>query len=189
MPDAVGDEVPDARGFDRLQMRPPNGFIMDVNCGSPSDTPDPLPAPSTSATSSTGPQVDMSALAAKRGKLSVSQPTRPAPVIVTPDTPLDSEGRPTTWTNERVQELSGQGGPLTSRAVVQGVKRQLDLPDNATMVANSEATAPPTFGPPKSVTLFDTEGNPIDIAPPTMPPVPESSTTINLLRRSSLLRR
>src|SRR6185369_14083517 len=87
MPDAVGDEVPDARGFDRLQMRPPNGFIMDVNCGSPSDTPDPLHAPSTSATSSTGPQVDMSALAAKRGKLSVSQPTRPAPVIVTPGTP------------------------------------------------------------------------------------------------------
>jgi hypothetical protein len=124
--------VPDARGFGRLQMRPPNRFIMDVKCGSPSGTPDPLLAPSTSATSSTGPQVDMSALAAKRRKLSASQPTRPAPVIVTPDTLFDSEGRPATWTIERVQEFSGQGGPLTSRAVVQGVKRQLDFPRHAT---------------------------------------------------------
>jgi hypothetical protein len=78
--------------------------------------------------------------------------------VSSPASVADSEGRPATWTNEKVIQLSRQGDP---RAIQQGRLRQLDLPDNANLVANKEAKVTPSVGAPRSVTLFDSDGNPV----------------------------
>lgn len=93
-------------------------------------------------------------------------PAAPEPSpIVTPDA-APSEGRPATWRDFTgggkigVADLSRGGGPLSFDAATQAKLRQLDVP-NVGMVADPRATAAPTLNTPKSVTLFDAQGNAI----------------------------
>jgi len=84
----------------------------------------------------------------------------PSP-IVEPSAPVpESEGRPATWKNSKVAELSGQGGPLTRPAAVQAQLRQLNVP-NVNLIADPNATMTPSVGTPKSVTRFNTTGQPV----------------------------
>ena len=43
---------------------------------------------------------------------------------------------------------------------IQQAVRGLNLPDNANLVSNKAATVTPSIGTPKSVTVFDAQGNP-----------------------------
>lgn len=94
------------------------------------------------------------------------EPATPEPSpIVTPDA-APSEGRPATWRDFTgggkvgVADLARGGGPLSFDAATQAKLRQLDVP-NVGMVADPRATAAPTLNAPKSVTLFDAQGNAI----------------------------
>lgn len=59
--------------------------------------------------------------------------------VVTPANPVESEGRPATWTNASISDLSRRGGPLAFDAAKQAQLRQLDVPDVG-LVADPRAT-------------------------------------------------
>lgn len=69
----------------------------------------------------------------------------------------DSEGRPATWTNERVLQLARQGN---RDAIAQAVRRGMELPENTRYVMG-DAAYPRAVYNPKEVTIFTPEGTPI----------------------------
>jgi hypothetical protein len=85
----------------------------------------------------------------------------PSPIVQPNATTPPSEGRPATWTNERVQELSSGGNPRTFQAANQAQLRQLDVP-NVGLVADPQAVTTPSVGRPRSVTRFDASGSPVE---------------------------
>jgi hypothetical protein len=134
-----------------------------------------LPAPGSSPTTTTGPSVEFVQKATKRGALSAP----PQPAVLPPDAPVESEGRPATWTNQAVVQDATSGGPNTFDAAVQASpsKRNLGIPNN-NLIADPAARVVPDVGERKGAVIrFDAGGNPVppeggDIAPPTLPPVP-----------------
>jgi hypothetical protein len=70
---------------------------------------------------------------------------------------VGSEGRPATWTNERVLQLARQGN---RDAIAQVARRGLKLPENARYVAG-DIDYPRAVQNPRDVTLFSPEGTPI----------------------------
>jgi len=70
---------------------------------------------------------------------------------------VGTEGRPATWTNERVMELARQGN---RDAIAQVARRGLKLPENARYVAG-DIDYPRAVQNPRDVTLFTPEGTPI----------------------------
>jgi len=68
-----------------------------------------------------------------------------------------SEGRPATWTNERVLQLARQGN---RDAIAQVARRGLQLPENARYIAG-DIDYPRAVQSPREVTLFTPEGTPI----------------------------
>lgn len=85
----------------------------------------------------------------------------PSPIVQPNAATPPSEGRPATWTNERVQELSSGGNPRTFQAANQAQLRQLDVP-NVGLVADPQAATTPSIGRPRSVTRFDASGSPVE---------------------------
>lgn len=81
-----------------------------------------------------------------------------SPIVTPATTAIESEGRPATWTNEKVLSMAGTGDV---RAIQQARLRALDLPPNAALVSNRAATITPSVGTPRSTTLFDASGHPI----------------------------
>lgn len=97
-------------------------------------------------------------------KAGVAQRTTPAPTqprIVSPEAGAPkvaiSEGRPATWTNERVIQLASQGN---RDGIAQAVRRGLMLPENARYVMGDADFAAGTSNP-RSVTKFSPTGEPI----------------------------
>lgn len=93
----------------------------------------------------------------------------PTTSIVSPESsvaPIESEGRPATWTNQTVLTRSGQGDMT---AIQQARLRGLTLPENANFVGNKAATVTPSVGARRLVMHFDANGNPIGPVPPTLP--------------------
>lgn len=74
-----------------------------------------------------------------------------------PAKPAVSEGRPATWTNERVMELARQGN---RDAIAQVGRRGLVLPENSRYVAG-DVDFPRVVLNPREVTQFTPEGVPI----------------------------
>jgi len=70
---------------------------------------------------------------------------------------VGSEGRPATWTNERVLQLAAKGD---REAIAQAVRRGMKLPENARYVAG-DASYPSGSYNPRDVTKFTPEGRPI----------------------------
>lgn len=94
-------------------------------------------------------------------------PTEPtSPVVSSPSAPIESEGRPATWTNQTVLARSSQGDMT---AIQQARLRGLTLPENANFVGNKAATVTPSVGARRLVMHFDANGNPIGPVPPTLP--------------------
>lgn len=84
-----------------------------------------------------------------------------APQIATPEAgppkPTGSEGRPATWTNERVIQLATQGN---RDAISQAVRRGFMLPENVRYVMG-DMDYPSAVHNPRSVTKFTPTGEPI----------------------------
>lgn len=99
-------------------------------------------------------------------KAAQAPPPTPEPSPIVPPQAPPSEGRPATWRDFTgggkigVADLASGGGPLAFDAATQAKLRQLDVP-NVGLVADPRATVAPTLNTPKSVTLFDAQGNPI----------------------------
>ena len=68
-----------------------------------------------------------------------------------------SEGRPATWTNERVLALAAKGN---RDAIAQAARRQLPMPENARYVMG-DVDVPRVVLNPREVTRFTPEGTPI----------------------------
>jgi hypothetical protein len=86
----------------------------------------------------------------------------PATKVVTTDNGgaprfTGSEGRPATWTNERVTELAKQGN---REAIQQMVRRGMELPANARYVAGDAAFSSGVYNH-RDVTTFAPDGTPI----------------------------
>lgn len=77
-----------------------------------------------------------------------------------------SEGRPATWTNERVVQLMKTGN---RDAIAQGVRRGLELPENVRYVAGDADYTPAVLNP-RDVTRFTPEGQPIRQSAQPSPP-------------------
>jgi hypothetical protein len=94
-------------------------------------------------------------------KQGVTGRSSPVASVVTPGNPpaaaVASEGRPATWTNQRVNELAGQGN---RDAIQQMVLRGMKLPENARYVAG-DANFSGVTSNPRSVTTFAPDGTPI----------------------------
>jgi hypothetical protein len=82
--------------------------------------------------------------------------TLAAPEAGAAATPV-SEGRPATWTNERVLQLARQGN---RDAIAQLGRRGMPLPPNARYIAG-DIDFPRVVSNPRDVTLFTPEGTPI----------------------------
>jgi hypothetical protein len=96
-----------------------------------------------------------------KGPSKVSAPVpEPSPIIEPSTAAAESEGRPATWRNLTVSELASKGGPLSFDAAKQVQLRQLGVP-NVGLVADPRAVAAPTLNAPRSVTVFDAQGNPV----------------------------
>lgn len=98
--------------------------------------------------------------AAARAAAKAAADAEKSPIVTTQSPEIPSEGRPATWRNAKVEDLSSRGGPLAFDAAKQAQLRQLDVP-NVGLVADPRATAVPTLSSPRSVTTFDAEGNPV----------------------------
>jgi len=72
-------------------------------------------------------------------------------------TPAPSEGRPATWTNQRVIELAKQNNP---DAIAQVKARKLTFPRSRYMTGE-EMPSSPDYQSKNGVTRFDTEGKPV----------------------------
>jgi hypothetical protein len=96
----------------------------------------------------------------RRNAVAARQAAANAPVKLSDLVTTPSEGRPATWTNQSVSDLASSGNPLTRPAAVQAQLRQLSVP-NVGLIADPNATMTPSVGGAKSVTHFDTAGNPI----------------------------
>jgi hypothetical protein len=70
---------------------------------------------------------------------------------------VGSEGRPATWTNERVMQLAREGN---REAIQQAVRRGMELPPNARYVAGDADFSSGAYNP-RSVTVFSPDGTPI----------------------------
>lgn len=82
---------------------------------------------------------------------------------ITGPRPTGSEGRPATWTNERVQELAKQGN---RDAIAQLTRRGLPLPENARYIMGDQDFPRGNLNP-REVTKFTPEGTAIrDVANP-----------------------
>jgi hypothetical protein len=91
--------------------------------------------------------------------------------------PIESEGRPATWTNQTVLQRASQGDMV---AIQQARLRALPMPENANFVGNKAATVTPQVGTPRSITTFDAEGNPIPPTPPQLKGGPASFNRLSL---------
>lgn len=86
-----------------------------------------------------------------------------APVIATPSSEgggprfTGHEGRPATWTNERVMQLAKEGN---REAIQQAVRRGMELPPNARYVAGDADFSSGAYNP-RDVTTFGPDGTPI----------------------------
>lgn len=83
-----------------------------------------------------------------RGIVNPNEPGRPR---------VGNEGRPATWTNERVMQLARQGN---REAIVQATRRGMELPPNARYVMGDEDFTRGSYNP-REVTTFTPEGTPI----------------------------
>lgn len=116
---------------------------------------------------------------AQSGQSPTSQGTSsPSPVVQSSSPSLSSEGRPATWTNQTVLQRAATGDMT---AIQQARLRALPMPENTNFVGNKAATVTPQVGTPRSVTTFDSEGNPVG---PTAPSLKGGPTAFNKLTLS-----